>query len=101
MSSSAERQLVVVSSDEIVQRLGGRPTKNAEIAFDADGTLWSGDIGVDTFESLLAEKAVRNDALSALREEARASKLELRDDPNEQARVLYDGFLRGAYAEEL
>jgi len=100
MSPLAERPLIGVSSDEIVARLGGEAPKNAIIAFDADGTLWSGDIGVDTFETLLTERAVRNDALPALRQEARDSQLELCDDPNDQARILYDAFQKGLYAEE-
>src|SRR5260221_4807141 len=101
MSTLAERPLIVVSSDEIVSRLGGEAPKNAVIAFDADGTLWSGDVGIDTFEMLLTEGAVRDAALPALRQEALSAQLQLCDDPNDQARALYEGFQRGLYAEEL
>ena len=77
MSTSAETPLLVVSGDEIVARLGGEAPKDAIIAFDADGTLWSGDIGIDTFEMLLAEGAIREAALPALREEAESAQLRL------------------------
>ncbi len=101
MSKLAERPLLVVSSDEVIARLGGDVPENAVLAFDADGTLWSGDIGIDTFETLLADAAIRAETLPALREQAQQSSLELRDDANEQARVLYEGYQRGLYAEEL
>src|SRR3954467_10855524 len=100
MSTAAETPLLVVSSDEIVTRLGGEAPKDAIIAFDADGTLWSGDIGVDTFEMLLAERAIREAALSALRDEAESAQLRLASDANDQARILYEAFQKGTYPEE-
>jgi len=100
MSTAAETPLLVVSSDEIVARLGGEAPKDAIIAFDADGTLWSGDIGIDTFEMLLAERAIREAALPALREEAESAQLRLADDANDQARILYEAFQKETYPEE-
>jgi phosphoserine phosphatase len=100
MSTGTERPLVRVSSAEIVSRLGGDAPKNAIIAFDADGTLWSGDIGLDTFEAMIAKRAVRKEALPGLNDEARAADLRLCDDPNDQVRVLHEAFEKGTYAEE-
>src|SRR5262245_26160637 len=44
--------LELVSSDEVVARLSADVPFGAVLAFDADGTLWSGDIGIDTFTAL-------------------------------------------------
>jgi phosphoserine phosphatase len=100
MSTENEKTLVRASSAEIVSRLGGDAPKDSVIAFDADGTLWSGDIGVDTFEAMLSKRAIRKEALAALREEASAAGLSPLDEPNDQASALYEAFQRGAYAEE-
>lgn len=69
------------------------------IATDADGTLWSGDVGVDTFERMLSARAVRADALPALLETARAHGISASGDANEVASALYAAFQRGAYPE--
>lgn len=41
------------------------------IAFDADGTIWRGDVGVDLFEAFLADDAIRPAAARALEALAR------------------------------
>jgi phosphoserine phosphatase len=100
MSTVTESPMLAVSADEIIGRLAADLTQKSVLAFDADGTLWSGDIGIDTFESLLAERAIRSEAGPALREEAGHAGVALYDDPSDQARALYDAFQREAYAEE-
>jgi HAD superfamily phosphoserine phosphatase-like hydrolase len=100
MCTETERPLIRASIAEILSRLGGDAPKDSVIAFDADGTLWSGDIGIDTFEALLAERAIRGEALPALRDEARVAEVLLEGDANDQARALYDAFQKGTYAEE-
>jgi phosphoserine phosphatase len=95
-----ETPLPLASGDEVILRLEQHRSKDAMLAFDADGTLWSGDVGIDTFETLLRERAVRAPAGLALREEARLADLPMQDDANEQAQQLYHGFQRGIYAEE-
>ena len=98
--------LALVTSAEVIARLeaiarsiAGPPAESL-LAFDADGTLWSGDVGIDNFEALLHTSAVLPAALAMLREEARGANLPLEDDPTAQARILYDAFLRDAYHEE-
>jgi phosphatidylglycerophosphatase C len=89
----------VLSPEEVIIRLAERASPGAALAFDADGTLWSGDIGIDAFEALLAKRGVRPPALSALRSEAESFGLEVVDDANEQARALYRAYQRGVYPE--
>src|SRR5690349_3528847 len=95
-----------VTSDEVVARLDaiasvvGRPPSETLLAFDADGTLWSGDVGIDNCEALLRQNAVLPAALAMLRGEASAAGLSLVDDPTAQARILYEAYERDAYPEE-
>ena len=69
------------------------------LAFDADGTLWSGDVGIDLFEAALEARAFRPAALGALEAEAEALGLGVRGDANEVARALYAAFLEERYEE--
>jgi phosphoserine phosphatase len=94
-----ESSLLVLSPEEVIARLAARASPGAALAFDADGTLWSGDIGIDAFEALLAKGGVRSWALAALRGEAEAFGIEVSDDPNDQARALYRAYQRGVYPE--
>lgn len=71
------------------------------LAFDADGTLWSGDVGLDLFEALLRARAVRDEAAAALRELAARFGVATSSDPNEQARSLYAAFEAGTLPEEV
>ena len=77
-------------------------TPHGIVAFDADGTLWSGDVGEDFFHALIARKAVRDDARDALVAEAKQFqvKIELGAVPTDIAHVLYDAYVQGKYPEE-
>ena len=91
--------LTIVSTEDVIARLAEAVTPGAAVAFDADGTLWSGDIGIDTFEAMLERRAVRPDALPALRREAEAHGVPTPDDPAAAARALYKAFASGVYPE--
>jgi phosphatidylglycerophosphatase C len=108
LGSDAPRPSVLplVTAEHIVERLeallsdgAGRATETL-LAFDADGTLWSGDVGIDNFEALLDRGAVLPAALSMLRDEATSAGLPLAEDATAQARILYQAYERGAYSEE-
>lgn len=98
--------LPLVNGGEVVARLeelfaaNGRQPGESLLAFDADGTLWSGDVGIDNFEALLEKGAILPAALPLLRAEASAAGLFLAADATEQARVLYEAYERDAYPEE-
>lgn len=74
--------------------------RNPVIATDADGTLWSGDVGVDAFEALLASRAVRHEALPRLRQVAREFGLPADGDANHLAQALYDANADGFFPED-
>jgi phosphatidylglycerophosphatase C len=94
-----EPVLSIISSEEVVAKLAHRAAPGVVIAFDADGTLWSGDIGIDTFERMLETRALKAEAGPALRREAAAHRIEAPGDPTEAARALYRAYERGAYPE--
>ena len=105
-TASSTSPLPLVTSDDVIARLEGlvaslgHEPKDMLLAFDADGTLWSGDVGIDNFEALLAQGAILPAALTTLRDEAASAGLPLADDPTAQARILYEAYARGAYPEE-
>jgi phosphatidylglycerophosphatase C len=69
------------------------------IAFDGDGTLWSGDIGEDFFFALL-EHGLSDIAVAALAREAEASKLDPKGTARELAHRIHAAYLAGAFSEE-
>ncbi|HEX7663055.1 MAG TPA: haloacid dehalogenase-like hydrolase [Polyangiaceae bacterium] len=77
-------------------------TPHGVIAFDADGTLWSGDVGEDFFHALVARRAIKDYARDALVAEAHQHKIkvELGASPTDVARALYDAYVEGRYPEE-
>jgi HAD superfamily phosphoserine phosphatase-like hydrolase len=70
------------------------------IAFDGDGTLWSGDIGEDFFEALLDDGSVSAEAHEALVREAEAEKIDTSGGGVAVARRIHAGYLAGTFPEE-
>lgn len=70
------------------------------IAFDGDGTLWSGDIGEDFFEALLEDGRIEEVAHEALAREAEAEKLDTSGGAVAIARRIHAGYLAGTFPEE-
>lgn len=69
------------------------------IAFDADGTLWSGDIGEDVFEYATENELLRADPLDALCQVAEAHGLDTRGSASRIAASIYAAYRRGAVDE--
>jgi protein phosphatase len=72
------------------------------VAFDADGTLWSGDVGEDFFHALIARQAIRDQARDELVANAHefSVKVDLGAAPTDVARALYDAYIEGRFPEE-
>jgi phosphoserine phosphatase len=75
----------------------GCPAERLVLATDADGTLWSGDVGEDLFTAALAERALRDAAKGALAAEAEANDVDATGDANAIAGALYAAFEDGRY----
>jgi phosphatidylglycerophosphatase C len=69
------------------------------VAFDADGTLWSGDVGEDLFHALIATDAFTPIAAAAIEEQARGHGLRAFAAVVDTARAIERGYLAGTYPE--
>jgi phosphoserine phosphatase len=67
------------------------------LVFDADGTLWSGDVGVDLFSTAIHERLFRDEVVPALRDEAQHCGVDASGSPEEIAVRLLAANERGAY----
>jgi phosphatidylglycerophosphatase C len=96
-----------VDAKEIVARLDALRVLGLErvreatlLAFDGDGTLWSGDVGFDLFEALLDLGDVREAAREGLAVEARSIGLASDVPALELARSLYRSYQDGGWAHD-
>lgn len=85
---------------ELVERLEAlRQPGPAAIAFDADGTLWSGDVGVDAFALAIERGLIRAEAEEPLRRAAAEHGLETRGTPSEVAGRIFEAFVEQRFPE--
>jgi phosphoserine phosphatase len=69
------------------------------LAFDADGTLWSGDVGEDVFHLATKTEAIREPARPGLSALAREHGIASDGGANQLARRLFDAYLSGTLPE--
>jgi phosphoserine phosphatase len=74
-------------------------TTDGVLAFDADGTLWSGDVGEDVFHLATKTESIREHARPELAELAKKYGIDASGSPNQLARRLFDGYLSGTLPE--
>ena len=86
---------------ELTQRLDSlrAPGRGAVIAFDGDGTLWSGDVAEDVFSHAIEHDLLRADAAEELARAAAAFGVRTGGSPSEIARDIFAAYLRGHYPE--
>lgn len=87
---------------ELSEQLGDADPSGVVMAFDGDGTLWSGDVGEDLFRAAVRDDFLLEAALPALREEAERFRIPIADtnaDANAVARELMAAYLAGQYPE--
>lgn len=73
--------------------------RRSALAFDADGTLWSGDVGDDVFRFAVSHGRLREAARQEIERQARARGFESFSDLNRTAQHLFEAYLRGQYPE--
>lgn len=90
-----------LSARELVARLEALHAESeaAVLAFDGDGTLWSGDVGEDVFHYFTSHGLLRDEAGAALAREATSYGLDARGTPTELARRLFQAYLAEIYPE--
>ena len=88
--------------DEVVRRIVSRREALGSgcVAFDADGTLWSGDVGDDLWHALIERKAFLPAAHSALARVASEAGLEAHGSATELAKSIASAQAREVVSEE-
>jgi len=88
-------------TSELSALLGNADPTQVVLAFDGDGTLWSGDVGEDLFRAAMEEHFLLADALPALMAEAASYQIPLPAgaDANALARSLLAAYFAGTYPE--
>ena len=94
MRTATVAEVIATLEDHLKREPGGA------IAFDGDGTLWSGDIGEDLFMALLDGGAISEVAHQALAREATAEKLSAEGGAVAVARRIHEAYLAGVFPEE-
>lgn len=89
------------SSDIIARLKSVRQPGPAALAFDADGTLWSGDVGEDTFECACRDDALKLDGRAALAKIATEHGVSSSGSTAHVAEALYAGYKAGVVTERL
>lgn len=103
MVASVDTKLEVVTIDEraLLARLASlaEGVENGLLAFDGDGTLWSGDVGENVFSQAVTQGLLREEAREALEREAVAHGIDRTGTSNELASRLFAAYLADAYPE--
>jgi phosphatidylglycerophosphatase C len=76
------------------------PGVRGVVATDADGTLWSGDVGEDLFHAFIERGTVHPPSLEAMRREARDHALSDAGTGPEVARRINEAYVEGRFPEE-
>ena len=89
-----------VTASELIQELERRrvPGVNA-LAFDGDGTLWSGDVSEDVFSRAVTSELLRDAARPALVEAAAQFSIATTGSASDIAARLFAAYAHGAYPE--
>lgn len=96
-----QHELVTRSPRDVVRALAAfGPTSTSQLlAFDGDGTLWTGDVGEDVFHRAVKDGLLRADARDALVREAAAYSIDTKGTASEIAARLFEAYLAGSYPE--
>ena len=91
----------LLSSAELIAELERRSSSSepCALAFDADGTLWSGDVGDDVFRFAVAHGRLREEARAEIERQALTRGFEVSADVNVTAEHLFEMYVAGRYPE--
>jgi HAD superfamily phosphoserine phosphatase-like hydrolase len=89
-----------VTASELIRELERRRTPGTNaLAFDGDGTLWSGDVSEDVFSRAVTSELLREAARPALVEAAQQFSIATTGSPSDIAARLFTAYAHGAYPE--
>ncbi len=94
------RSLPILDGDAIVERLSSRlDSRRTMLAFDADGTLWSGDVSDDVFLTACREEWLLESARPQLRDQAACLGLNTSGSASQLGLALFDAQKLGLLQE--
>lgn len=96
-----QREPLILDAATLLDKLAALAAESAQpvLAFDGDGTLWSGDVGEDVFHTAVGDRLLREAALPALRREAERWGIGADGDANDIAERLFAAYLEQRYPE--
>jgi len=94
------RNLPILDSDAIVERLASRlDSRESLLAFDADGTLWSGDVSDDVFLSACRDEWLLEAARPALSRQVETLGLDASGSASQLGMALFESQKAGSVRE--
>lgn len=95
--------MVLQSAEQVIGRVEAylREVPQAVLAFDGDGTFWTGDVGDDFLDAMLRGDRIRPEAGQALFDVAKAHGVALQGDAGMVVRRLLDQEKKGLFPEKL
>ncbi len=99
--ASESRELKRLAPEQLIARLDelAATTPNGLLAFDADGTLWSGDVGEDVFHEAVKTRLIGEPARAALEQAAREQGVPANGTATDIAKRIFDAYSAGEYPE--
>lgn len=88
-----------ISTTRLLELLNEERRGAAVMAFDGDGTLWSGDVAEDVFDVAVERGLIREDAHAELLASARAHGVDARGTPSELAGRIFRAYQEGRFPE--
>lgn len=97
-----QTRMEATSVEALLSRLEGlsRERPGGAIAFDGDGTLWSGDVGEDYFSELVERRALPEAARAALGQAAAAHGLSTEGTARALAERIHHAYIAGRFPED-
>ncbi len=91
----------MLSAEQLISELESRfsGAERCALAFDADGTLWSGDVGDDVFRFAVAHDRLREAARAEIERQALTRGFEIFANVNTTAEHLFEMYIAGRYPE--
>jgi phosphatidylglycerophosphatase C len=91
-------EISLLDAQALIEKLEGRAhdARAPALAFDADGTLWTGDVGEEVFARFLTERLLKAEAGEALSAMASSHGLSTAGDANALGEVLMRAHASGA-----
>jgi phosphoserine phosphatase len=93
--------VATLGARELIDRLERlRPRGGpAALAFDADGTLWSGDVSEDVFDHAVRSRLLKTEAAEVLAQTAAEHGIAAEGSPSAIARALFTAYLDSRFGE--